>query len=265
MKKLLLLSILVCVAFISANAQWVSQATTLPATEKIYSISAVNATVAWAYSNNAVLRTTDGGNTWLTMPFNITASTGGPLVTLHPSSIHAIDANTAFVVAIGYAGHANYIRIYKTTDGGLTWTRQSSAYTNDYRVGTISVADFVYFFDQNNGLIFGDRDSGYFEIYTTTNGGQVWSRVPAANLPAATINDLSTPGHLYEAHGDTLWVGVRGMRVLKTTDKGLHWTEANTGIASSPTNPESLIKDIAFTDASNGLVLYSLMPLQLLS
>ena len=65
---------------------------------------------------------------------------------------------------------ANARRIIKTTDGGITWITQSTAFGNVSRF----MDERIYFFDDNNGFAFGDPIGGYNEIYTTTNGGDNW-------------------------------------------------------------------------------------------
>lgn len=253
--KRILLSLLFTLYFVSNGlCQWVSQPTGLAANVKIKALSVVDQNIVWAYTDLSVLRTTNGGATWTNEPINIFAPNSLPY-RIH--SLHAVNATTAYIIANLYLGHGSNIRIYKTTDGGVSWQRQATAYPNESRIGTVSIADFIYFFDPNNGVIFGDQDSGYFEIYTTTDGGQNWSRVPAANLPPPALEDLSSPGRLYATMGDTLWVGVSGMRVYRSINKGLNWTVANTGITPVSGALRPMIRSISFTDALNGLVIYS--------
>ena len=69
--------------------------------------------------------------------------------------------------------------MYKTTDGGLTWDKQETAFP-----GFNGNPIVIHFFDSNNGVCVGDPNNGYWAIYTTTNGGTNWIRVPSANIPA---------------------------------------------------------------------------------
>jgi photosystem II stability/assembly factor-like uncharacterized protein len=70
--------------------------------------------------------------------------------------------------------------IWKTANGGTTWTKQAAT---DYNT-TASFTKLVYFWDTNNGFCMGDPDTPTtFEIYTTTNGGTNWVRVSASNVP----------------------------------------------------------------------------------
>ena len=87
------------------------------------------------------------------------------------ASITALDANTAWVCNAG--------AVYKTTDGGLTWDKQETAFQ-----GFNGHPNVIHFFDSNNGVCVGNPNNGYWAIYTTTDGGTNWIRVPSANIPA---------------------------------------------------------------------------------
>jgi hypothetical protein len=153
--------------------------------------------------------------------------------------IFALDANTAWACMwlsdVGTAG------IYKTTDAGNTWQFQATAAFN-----ASSFPDCVHFFDANNGWCMGDPRDGYFEIYTTTDGGAAWTRVPSADIPAPLPSETAVTGY-YTAIGNTIWYGTTQGRVYKSIDKGLHWTVAQTTLSA-------YIKP-AFRDANNGLVI----------
>ena len=76
--------------------------------------TALDDSVCWGISSISplYLRTTNGGQNWTVA--TITGATGGS------ASITAIDANTAWVCNAG--------GVYKTTDGGLTWDKQETAF-----------------------------------------------------------------------------------------------------------------------------------------
>ncbi len=93
----------------------------------------------------------------------------------------------------------------------------------------------------------GDPNAGYFEIYTTTDGGNDWERTPQANIAPQLSGEFGITS-VYTAHGDsTLWFGTNLGRIYKTIDRGLNWTVASTPYTGS------YIGDIAFKDALNGI------------
>ncbi|MBK0403632.1 T9SS type A sorting domain-containing protein [Adhaeribacter sp. BT258] len=238
---------------LAAQGQWLRQALPVPAGTYFGSstpnnIAAVNENVVWVNAGKHIYRTTDGGNTWA----NVTPAINDPQFLLTQiNSIHATSPNTAYFLAEFYRTHSYVNRIYKTTDGGLTWVHQVQVYPDQITYG-VSRACLIHFFDPDHGVTVADRANatGYFEIYTTSNGGSTWTLVPAGNLPAPDmLLDYAGIGHKFAAAGNAIWVCVKGNRILRSTDKGVTWTISHTGL---PANVP--ITAIAFEDLQNGLV-----------
>jgi photosystem II stability/assembly factor-like uncharacterized protein len=242
MKKVFLF-IISCWLFSSgALAQWVNQPATQSFTGNVYSISVVNPQVIWAITaDNQLIRTTDGGANWAISSFAPAIGFANAVT----NCISAIDANTAWITATGT--NPLISGVFKTTNGGQTWTRQTSAYAFG------SDAKNIHFFDSNHGVTMGDPTNGYFEIYTTSNGGQTWNRVPQANLPPPGTNDASSYGNLFVVSGNTIWIPVWDQRILRSDDKGLTWTMLHTGSTQFPIYNMSY--GLAFKDLNNGLAL----------
>lgn len=230
----------------SRNVEWFEQASGFPiASRGIDYISVVNENVVWADGYDGLnalgpcqdfTKTIDGGATW-------TANTIPGQEGLKFSMIFALDADTAW--ACMYAASTGGTQgIFKTTNGGNTWVYQSTAAFDPS--SSVSFPDCVHFFDANNGWCLGDPRDGYFEIYTTTDGGNLWNRVPSASIPAPQSGEFGVVGY-YTAIGDTLWFGTNQGRVYKSIDKGYTWTVATT------TDP-AYVKP-AFKDANHGLVI----------
>ncbi|RAK69686.1 T9SS type A sorting domain-containing protein [Hymenobacter edaphi] len=195
-------------------------------------------------------RTIDGGTTWTGGALNIPTD-------LNVSNITAIDGNTAWIAAFSTTSNKTQQGVYKTTDGGVTWTKQGTA--------TYSQADSfpngVYFFDANNGVTFGDpQPAGIgqrMEIYTTTNGGTNWTR-NTTSAPVVNSNQEYGLAGSFFALGNTIWHGGvsddgsgpasgQGARLYKSTDRGLTWTAADTDLPYAVSN-------LAFTSPSRGLL-----------
>ena len=219
--------------------QWAMQ--TSGVAERLRGTSAVSERVAWASgANSTVLRTVDGGQTW--QKLNVTSDV------LDFRDIDAIDAQTAYVMG---AGNGPASRIYKTTDGGKTWTLQ---FKNE---DPKAFLDAMSFWDANHGIAFGDSVDGQLYIMTTADGGRVWSRVPAAGLPAALENEgaFAASGTNIAVSGKThAWIGTGAStkaRVLRTADGGRTWEVSETPLAAGPS---AGIFSIAFRDAKHGVV-----------
>jgi PKD repeat protein len=155
--------------------------------------------------------------------------------------LSAVDANTAWVAMYKATGSSAQ-GVYKTTNGGATWTHQPSAlFTN-----SASFPDWIYFWDANNGTVLGDPISGTFEIYTTTDGGANWIQVPAANIPVAVSGEYGYTSNVC-VYGDNIWFGTNKGHIYASTDKGIHWT------ATIPPNMTGKNTFPAFQSATTGL------------
>jgi hypothetical protein len=228
-----------------ASAEWVEQATGFStASRGINFVCPVNESIVWAEAYDGVsggtvpcneyTKTIDGGTTWV--PGAVNGADG-----LFFSCIWAVDENTAW--ACMYSTGEGTQGIYATTNGGALWTRQSTA-VFDYALGAF--ADCVYFWDANNGWCLGDPTGGYFEIYTTTDGGNNWNRVPSENIPAPLAGEWGIVGY-YSVVGDNVWFGTELGRVYHSADRGYTWTAAQTTLGA-------YIKPV-FKDELNGLAI----------
>lgn len=207
----------------------------------ISDISAINTNVAWAIAGSYVggfcgtpmrkfTRTTDGGTTWRSG--NIAAPS-----THNAFNICAIDSLTAWVSTYDLFNVSNG-RVYKTSNGGLTWAHQSSATFS----GTCK---FVHFFNANEGVAVGEN-----QIFTTTNGGTNW--VPQSNLPFPFNQPTFLPINSYEVLGNKIWLGDYAGFVYYSNDKGLNWA-----IKSGQSAGLGSVKAVAFKDSLNGLLISS--------
>ncbi len=225
-------------------SEWITQNSGFTAASRgIKYIHAVDQNLAWATAYDGAsttnyiqefTKTTNGGTTWT--PGVINNCTG-----MEPGMIFGIDEYNAYCPMYRQSG-ANPQGIYVTTDGGSTWTQQTSAlFTN-----ANSFPNVVHFFNQNDGFCMGDPINGDFEIYTTSNGGSSWTAVPGANITNPVTGEFGVVGY-YDAVGDKAWFGTNMGRVYRTTDKGLNWT------ASATTLGSAIYTDLRFRDALHGL------------
>jgi len=219
MKTLLRLLFFILLLCITANAQWTLKHTFTGA-ESLWWPVAVDENVLWGslcYSSSASIygyfRTTDGGNSWQ----YDTISNNLRITCTHPRN-----ANIAYY---GMYNGLNPSRIVKTTDGGLTWVTQITAF------GNTNFIDYIYFFDDNNGFSIGEPIEGYLEIYTTTNGGENWIRVPNSSIPQSIYNEYPIE-NAFCVVDNTIWMPVfiandNQIRIFKSTDRGYSWTASN--------------------------------------
>jgi photosystem II stability/assembly factor-like uncharacterized protein len=235
-----LLVLIAAIAVALPAAQWTPLSTGV--TSRLRGISAVNERVVWASgSQNTVIRTADGGQTWQRL--NVPGAEK-----LDFRDIDAVDEKTAYVLSIG-PGQAS--RIYKTTDAGATWVEQ---FVNKDEKAFF---DAMAFWDAKRGIAVSDSIDGQFVILTTTDGGATWTRVPAAGLPPALPNEgffAASGTNVAVQPPNHVWLGTGAAsesRVLRSSDGGRTWQIAKTPLASGPS---AGIFSIAFSDRAHGIV-----------
>jgi photosystem II stability/assembly factor-like uncharacterized protein len=205
-------------------------------------LSVVNDRVAWASgTEGTVLRTADGGATWRVVRVRGADS-------LDFRDVEAFDDRRAYVLSIGKGGAS---RIYKTVDGGDTWTMQ---FTNP---DTAAFYDCIGFWNAERGLAVSDPVRAHFPVIGTSDGGASWRALASARLPAAI------PGEgAFAASGTCLVVGLPGdvwiasgggsrARVYRSRDHGRSWHVAATPIRSGA--PPRGIFSLAFAGRRHGV------------
>lgn len=219
--------------------QWVQQSSGTSAS--LRGLSAVSRSVVWASGSGGVyLRTIDGGSTWQ-------ADTVSGATHLDFRDVHGVDASTAYLLS---AGEGPLSRIYKSNDGGRTWSLQ---YINRHPRGFF---DGIAFWDADNGIAFSDPVDGRFLIITTSDGGMTWRPVPPENIPPSLPGEaaFAASGTAIVVQGrDNVWFGTGGgtaARVFRSTDRGRTWSVATTPM---PAGNSAGIFSVAFRDARNGV------------
>jgi photosystem II stability/assembly factor-like uncharacterized protein len=225
------------------NFGWAPQASAFAnAARGIQQIYAVDSLIVWAIAYDGddltnyiqeFTRTENGGETW-------TSGTIPGCAGLTPSMIFALNDDTAYCPMFRQSG-ANPQGIYVTMDGGINWTKQTSASFSN----SASFPNVVHFFNNCEGFCMGDPVSGEFEIYTTNDGGNTWTQVNAENIPDPLSGEFGVIGY-YSAVGNKAWFGTNKGRVYRTSDKGLQWDVSTTTLAGK-------YVDVEFANGLHGL------------
>jgi len=217
----------------------------------LIAVSAVNDDVAWVGGTLGTwVRTTNGGTTWTTGRVPGADS-------LQFRDVHAVSADVAYLLSIGDGPQS---RIYKTRDGGATWTEQ---FRNADPKGFYDCFDF---WDAERGVAIGDALGGTtgdslgaeMVVLITSDGGQSWIRVPPSRLPAAAAGEgsFAASGTCVETGADgRAWIVMNTpvrSRLIRTADYGRTWA---VGTLPITTHEGSGTQSVAFRDARNGIVL----------
>ena len=225
---------------LGVQAQWQPQA--VATTTEFRSVHAVDSMTVWAGGRGGVFaHTRDGGHVWQT-------DTVPGATDLFFIGVHAASADTAVLLGTGFS--TSTARIYRTTDGGRTW---SERYRDD-REGIF--LDGVAFWDDGRGLAFGDPLDGAFVVLITSDGGATWEQLPGSRLPPPLAGEAAFAASgqaIVTGAGGRAWFGTGGgasARVYRTTDHGRTWQVAETPLAAGTSTG---VFGLAFRDSLNGV------------
>ena len=152
-----------------------------------FSISTVKQGIVWSGSaNGQVYNTMDGGKTWNNVTNFTDLPAGTSFVTVEAGHN---DVNTAYVLAnVGFsrspAAGAQQHYIYRTHDGGKTWTRIVNGLPIDERTGT--QVHVIREDPKQKGLLFAGTET---TVYVSFDDGDHWQSL-RLNLPSTSIRDM---------------------------------------------------------------------------
>jgi photosystem II stability/assembly factor-like uncharacterized protein len=210
----------------------------------LQAVSPLNDSVAWVGGHQGViLRTTDGGRTWVKL-----RAPGGD--SLQFRDVYAVSRDSAYVLSAG-PGAAS--RIYRTADGGISWdlqflNRDSSAFY-----------DCFDFWDATHGIALSDAVGGRLLLITTADDGSHWVPLPPEVRPQAAPGEggfAASGTCLVTAPPGDVWIttGSRGLgKVYRSADRGRHWSDVVLPLA--PGSQTAGAMTLAFRDSLHGVAL----------
>jgi photosystem II stability/assembly factor-like uncharacterized protein len=189
----------------------------------------------WVITDNAILRTTDGGSTWYNVsPPGVTVFGFGTAHTF-------LNASQAWVMVAEASDPAGSGLLYRTGDGGLTWT----VYPVPFGGGDLT------FLDESNGWMMAGlgvaAGSMAVAVYRTDDGGATWTQAYTNDPNLANAGDSLPLGglknNLTPLDADTAWVGgviyaPETFYFYKTGDGGATWAPQTIPTAPGMQNTE---------------------------
>jgi photosystem II stability/assembly factor-like uncharacterized protein len=212
MPRPLLLSLLLLPG-VGADAQWTERNSTT--TQNLYAVHFPNDTGYAVGYYGTVVRSTDRGLSWATMPF---PSTGN----LH--STWSMDGLHGYV-----AGDSG---LFRTADGGMDWEEVTTPVQQPW-----NHLEFREQLGYCGGGVFGDGT-----MLRTTDGGDTWEVVYSGGASPIAAIDMPDDTTVYAV------VKNYSTGVLRSTDSGSTW---NT-VPIQPVSVTSNLEAVHFTDANTG-------------
>lgn len=196
------------------NLKWVPLST--GSESSFRGLSVVNDSTAWlAGSLGNVGVSSNGGKSW-----QFTQIQGFEKVDFR--SIYAFDGRSAVVATAGLPA-----TILRTSDGGKSW---KEVYINSH---PDAFFDGIDFWNDSQGIIYGDPIDGKMLLLKTMDGGKTWQ--PMSNPPILEKGEASfaASGTGIHCRSDgSVWIATGGFRsrLWLSSDKGKSWKRYETPI-----------------------------------
>lgn len=193
-------------------------------TAGLIAVSPVDSRVVWASGRGGTfLLTTDGGETWK-------AGVVPGAEALQFRDVQGVSEKIAYLQSIG--DNPTDFRIYKTVNGGATWTMQ---FQNQ---NPSAFYDCFAFWTPRRAISHSDSVNGVFPDLRTADG-KTWQDI-SNNMPPALPGEASfaASGTCVATQGRwNAWIATGGSttaRILATRDQGNTWNAYDTPLVSSP-------------------------------
>ncbi len=201
-------------------------------TNRLQAISPVSPRVAWASGvRGTYVVTTDGGAHWRA---GVVPGAEG----LQFRDVEGVSETDAYLMSAG-SGAAS--RIYKTEDGGASWSLQFQNQDPD------AFYDCFAFWSPKHGLTMSDAVNGRFPVIRTLDGvtwQDIGDRLPVAQSGEAAFAASGTC--ITAQGGKRAWIATGAAaqaRILATTDGGETWAAYDTPIVQGTPSSGGLSVD----------------------
>lgn len=194
---------------------------TMPQRAVIYAVgpSPVDKNVIWAGTDDGLVHVTrDGGKTWN----EVTPPDLKSWDKISQIDAGHFDAGTAYIAVNAIRKDDMLPHIYKTKDGGATWTKIVNGL---HQAGPVNVVREDW---KQPGLLFAGTER---EVYFSVNDGGQWQSL-RMNMPATSVRDLVIHENdlVIGTHGRSIWI-MDNIQLLREMTSA---TTANIYLATSP-------------------------------
>jgi len=181
-------------------------------------------------AQGGVWKTVNGGESYTPLTDNL------PILRVSDIAVNPKNPDNIFIAVCDYAyigvaldtdyrkRHTHYgIGVYKTMDGGLTWTPTGLQYDQSDLDKTLIRR--VFFHPTESGVLLAGGVSG---IYRSADDGATWDLIKSEVIWDIE-QDFNNGNVIYATTGTVRNTGGSAAKLLKSTNFGLSWNEMNTG------------------------------------
>ncbi len=181
-------------------------------------------------AQGGIWKTTDGGENWQDIGYGLESLAFGAIAIDpgNPETIYAGSGEVCYFFGyIGFDGKG----IFKSTDGGNSWTQITNGIGTVTSFGDLVVSPFY------SNLVIGALASGYYYygnlpnegIWKSTDAGETWVRT----LDVQDAYDVA----FHPTEANKVFAAVGGGNIASgfyiSTDQGETWTQSNTGLPAT--------------------------------
>ncbi len=112
--------------------------------------------------------------------------------------------------------------------------------------------DAMKFWNDSEGIAFGDTVGDCVSILITRDGGQTWKKITCEQLPTSKSSEgaFAASNTNIEIKGDAIWIATTAGRVYHSPDKGVSWEVTQTPLVNEKDTQG--IYSLAFYDKKSG-------------
>ncbi len=215
----------------------------------VQSLDMLNELDGWGVTEKQIVRTNDGGSTWFDVTPPELTDEGFTLTTSF------LDVDHAWVQVPDVNNIPNAGTLYRTTDGGITWTSNSVPFSSGH----------LAFLDENNGWMLADLGAGAgsnaVAVFVTQNGGETWNQTfindPNDATATETLPLSGIKGGIVPINMQTAWIsGVTyspaTVYLYRTDDSGVTWSQVDVELPENVGQSEVDVAEMKFVTTKDG-------------
>ena len=209
----------------------------------LVSIQFLNELDGWGVTETQIVRTNDGGITWYNVTPTELTEAG------YSVDIFVLDNDQVWMQLADFDNFPNSGSLYRTTDGGLTWTSNEVPFSR----GDLN------FLDANNGWVMSvlgvAAGSAGVSVFQTSDAGETWNQTytndpnladAGDSLPLSGLKSGLTALDMQTAWVYGLTYAPGTVYLYRTEDGGANWNRQSLPLPQGVENAELSVEKIEF-------------------